>query len=75
MHSSLHLERIGDQAVNVAKMYQFTRDLPSHATIVQQIAEMGDIAVEMVHVRWTRSAGATWSSARVCRRWTTRSTG
>ncbi len=50
MHSSLHLERIGDQAVNVAKMYQFTRDLPSHATIVQQIAEMGDIAVEMVHV-------------------------
>ena len=50
MHSSLHLERIGDQAVNVAKMYLFTRDLPSNATIVQQIAEMGDIAVEMVHV-------------------------
>jgi len=50
MHSSLHLERIGDQAVNVAKMYQVTRDLPSNATIVQQIAEMGDIVVEMVHV-------------------------
>jgi phosphate transport system protein len=50
MHSSLHLERIGDQAVNVAKMFQVTRDLPSNATIVQQIAEMGDIVVEMVHV-------------------------
>ncbi|MCI0636110.1 MAG: phosphate signaling complex protein PhoU [Actinobacteria bacterium] len=50
MHSSLHLERIGDQAVNVAKMYQVTRDLPSNATIIQQIAEMGDIVVEMVHV-------------------------
>lgn len=48
MHSSLHLERIGDQAVNVAKMYLVTRDLPSNATIVQQIAEMGDIVVEMV---------------------------
>jgi phosphate transport system protein len=50
MHSSLHLERIGDQAVNVAKMHQVTRDLPSNATIVQQITEMGDIVVEMVHV-------------------------
>lgn len=50
MHSSLHLERVGDQAVNVAKMYQVTRDLPSNATIVQQIAEMGDIVVEMVRV-------------------------
>jgi len=48
MHSSLHLERIGDQAVNVAKMYLVTRDLPSNATIVQQIGEMGDIVVEMV---------------------------
>ncbi|MEX2420623.1 MAG: phosphate signaling complex protein PhoU [Actinomycetota bacterium] len=50
MHSSLHLERVGDQAVNVAKMYQVTRDLPSNAIIVQQIAEMGDIVVEMVRV-------------------------
>jgi phosphate transport system protein len=48
MHSSLHLERIGDQAVNVAKIFEFTKDLPGNATIVQQIAEMGDIVVEMV---------------------------
>jgi phosphate transport system protein len=48
MHSSLHLERIGDQAVNVAKIYLITRDLPGNATIVQQIGEMGDIVVEMV---------------------------
>ena len=50
MHSSLHLERIGDQAVNVAKMYQVTRDLASNPTIVQQIGEMGHIVVEMVRV-------------------------
>jgi phosphate transport system protein len=48
MHSSLHLERIGDQAVNVAKIYQVTKDLPSSASIIQHIAEMGDIVVEMV---------------------------
>src|SRR5512134_1993218 len=26
LHSDLHLERIGDQAVNVAKMYLWTKD-------------------------------------------------
>jgi phosphate transport system protein len=50
MHSSLHLERIGDQAVNVAKVYLITKDLPSNQTIVQQIGEMGHIVVEMVRV-------------------------
>jgi phosphate transport system protein len=48
MHSGLHLERIGDQAVNVAKVYLVTRDLPGNAAIVQQIGEMGDIVVDMV---------------------------
>ena len=50
MHSSLHLERIGDQAVNVAKVYQVSSNLPRNATIVQQIGEMGDIVVDMVRV-------------------------
>jgi phosphate transport system protein len=50
IHSSLHLERVGDQAVNVAKMQQVTRDLPANQTILQQIGEMGDIVVEMVRV-------------------------
>ena len=48
MHSSLHLERVGDQAVNIAKIYLVTMDLPASATIVQLIAEMGDIVVEMI---------------------------
>ena len=48
MHSSLHLERVGDQAVNIAKVYLVTSNLPSQATIVQQIGEMGDIVVAMV---------------------------
>jgi phosphate transport system protein len=48
VHSSLHLERIGDQAVNIAKIYKVTKDLPGNASIVQQLSEMGDIVVEMV---------------------------
>jgi phosphate transport system protein len=50
MHASLHLERIGDQAVNVAKVYRVSSNLPRNAAIVQQIGEMGDIVVEMVRV-------------------------
>ena len=50
IHSSLHLERVGDQAVNVAKMQRVTRDLPANETILQQIGEMGHIVVEMVRV-------------------------
>lgn len=50
MHSSLHLERIGDQAVNLAKILLVVKDLPSNATILQQIGEMGDVVVEMVRV-------------------------
>jgi len=48
VHSSLHLERIGDQAVNIAKIYTITKDRPGNTSIVQQISEMGDIVVEMV---------------------------
>jgi phosphate transport system protein len=48
MHSGLHLERVGDQAVNIAKVYLVTKDLPGSATIVQQIGEMGDVVVEML---------------------------
>jgi phosphate transport system protein len=50
MHASLHLERIGDQAVNVAKVYRISSNLPRNAAIVQQIGEMGHIVVDMVRV-------------------------
>src|SRR4029450_10739188 len=50
IHSSLHLERVGDQAVNGGKMQQVPSDLPANETILQQIGEMGHIVVEMVRV-------------------------
>lgn len=48
MHSSGHLERIADQAVNVAKLYEVTQSLPTSRAILQMIGEMGDVAVAMV---------------------------
>lgn len=48
LHSCLHLERIGDQAVNIAKLYLVTRDLPTSQTLLQQLDEMGSHVVGMI---------------------------
>ena len=48
LHSCLHLERIGDQAVNVAKLYLATASLPGSDPLRRQIEEMGTIVVGMV---------------------------
>ena len=48
LHSCLHLERIGDQAVNIAKIQLATRDLPGSDQMRMQIAEMGEIVVGMI---------------------------
>jgi phosphate transport system protein len=47
LHCGLHIERIGDQAVNIAKIYLVTRELPGGGTVVRNIGEMGDIVVPM----------------------------
>jgi phosphate transport system protein len=48
LHCDLHLERIGDQAVNVAKLYLATRDARGSESMRQQIEEMGTLVVSMV---------------------------
>jgi phosphate transport system protein len=48
LHTNLHLERIGDQAVNVAKIYLSVRDLPTSAMIVSHIQEMSDVVRPMI---------------------------
>jgi phosphate transport system protein len=48
LHSCLHLERIGDQSVNVAKMFLATKDLPGSASMRQQLDEMGTLVVGMI---------------------------
>jgi phosphate transport system protein len=48
LHSCLHLERIGDQAVNIAKLYLATKDLPPSRALLQQLDEMGSHVVGMI---------------------------
>jgi phosphate transport system protein len=48
LHSNLHLERIGDQAVNVAKIYRSVDSLPTSAMILSHIQEMGDVLRPMI---------------------------
>jgi phosphate transport system protein len=48
LHSCLHLERVGDQAVNVAKLQLATRDAPGSDAMRGQIREMGDLVVQML---------------------------
>jgi phosphate transport system protein len=48
MHANLHLERIGDQAVNVAKLAKVTMDLPTSETVLSHLQEMGEVAVRLL---------------------------
>jgi len=50
LHTNLHVERIGDQAVNVAKMAVASADLPREELILTHLQEMGGIVTHMVRV-------------------------
>jgi phosphate transport system protein len=48
LHSNLHLERIGDQAVNVAKIFRSVEELPTSSVILTHIQEMSDVVRPMI---------------------------
>jgi phosphate transport system protein len=48
LHSNLHLERVGDMAVNIAKMALVTMDLPSSPVVVSHLEEMGEVVGAML---------------------------
>jgi phosphate transport system protein len=48
LHINLHLERIADQAVNMAKITKLTDGLPPNPTVLQHLGEMGALALGMV---------------------------
>jgi phosphate transport system protein len=48
LHVNFHLERVGDMAVNIAKMAQLTRHLPSNSTILSHLEEMADVVRPMI---------------------------
>jgi phosphate transport system protein len=48
LHVNLHLERVADQAVNLAKIAKLTADLPQNPRILRQLEEMGECALRML---------------------------
>lgn len=48
LHINLHLERVGDIAVNVAKITNVTRGLPRAESILAALREMGDVVRPML---------------------------
>jgi len=48
LHVNLHLERIADQAVNMAKITKLADGLPPNPKVLQHLGEMGAIALGMV---------------------------
>ena len=50
LHDSIHLERIGDQCVTVAKLTKLAAELEPRHDLVEGLTEMGERAEEMVRV-------------------------
>ena len=50
LHDSIHLERIGDQCVTIAKLTKLASDLEPRHDLVDGLTEMGERAEEMVRV-------------------------
>ncbi|MHB8510593.1 MAG: phosphate signaling complex protein PhoU [Actinomycetota bacterium] len=48
MHVNVHLERIGDMAVNIAKIVKLSEGLPRNPAVLSALEEMGGIALRMV---------------------------
>jgi phosphate transport system protein len=50
LHSNLHLERMADYCVTIAKLVKLTHDLPGEPTLIEEFEEMGSRAEEMIRV-------------------------
>jgi phosphate transport system protein len=59
MHVNLHLERIADQAVNMAKITKLSDGLPPNPKVLQLLGEMG----AMSEGPWANSEGP-WAKAK-----------
>ncbi len=50
LHDSIHLERVGDQCVTIAKLTKLAAELEPRHDLVEGLTEMGERAEEMVRV-------------------------
>ena len=64
LHDSIHLERIGDQCVTIAKLTKLAAELEPRHDLVEGLTEMGERAEEMVRVALDSFAGRDVERAR-----------
>jgi phosphate transport system protein len=50
LHSTLHIERMGDQCVTIAKLTKLSSHLGTRRVVIDSLADMGERCVEMVRV-------------------------
>jgi phosphate transport system protein len=64
LHSALHLERMGDQCVTIAKLTKLSSHLGTQQSVVEGLSEMGERCVEMVRVALAAFAARDVTQAR-----------
>ena len=64
LHSNMHLERIGDQCVTIAKLTKLTSHLETKRSLVEGFEEMGARAEEMLRVALDAFASRDVEAAR-----------
>ena len=50
LHINLHLERMGDYCVTIAKLIKLSEGLPEHPRLIDGLEEMGERCEEMIRV-------------------------
>ena len=64
LHSSLHLERVGDQCVTIAKLTKLSSHLGTQQAVVESLVDMGERCAEMIKVSLTAFANRDVEQAR-----------
>jgi phosphate transport system protein len=64
LHSAIHLERIGDQSVTIAKLTKLSATLAQRPGLVSGLRDMGERAEEMVRVALDAFAARDFERAR-----------
>ena len=75
LHINLHLERIADQAVNLAKITKLAHGLPPNPTVLQHLGEMARSRLGWWGRRWLRLRAAISNSRAASPSWTIPLTG
>jgi phosphate transport system protein len=64
LHSTLHLERVGDQCVTIAKLTKLSSHLDTKRGVVDSLCDMGERCAEMVDISLAAFAARDVTAAR-----------